>query len=54
MIKMKKILSIIFISLLLSENSYAESSWFEIKHKNNTSKHWNLNIEKDISSPFGD
>jgi hypothetical protein len=47
---MKKLLSIIFVFLLLSGNVYAESSWFEIKNKNNnTSYHFNLKKVEEIS-----
>ena len=47
---MKKLFStILVLGLLLGGNAYAESSWFEIKHKNNTSKHWNLNKAEEIA-----
>jgi len=45
----KKLLSIIFVSVLLSGNAYAASSWFEIKSKNNTSKLWNLKKAEEIA-----
>ena len=37
------------LCLLLGGNVYSESSWFEIKDKNNTSKHWNLNKAEEIA-----
>ena len=47
---MKKLFSLILVlGLLWGENVYAESSWFEIKDKNNTSKHWNLNKAEEIA-----
>ena len=46
---MKKLLGIVVLGLFLSGNSYSESSWFEIKSKNNTSKHWNLNKAEEIA-----
>ena len=46
---MKKIVLVLVLGLLLSGNVYPESSWFEIKDKNNTSKHWNLNKAEGIS-----
>ena len=47
---MKKFLSIIFVSVLLSGNGYAESSWFEvINDDDNTSYHFNLKKVEEIS-----
>ena len=47
---MKKLLSIIFVSVLLSGNAYAESSWFEITNDDdNTSYHFNLKKVEEIS-----
>jgi len=46
---MKKLSSILVLCLLFSFNSYAASSWFEIKSKNNTSKLWNLKKAEEIA-----
>ncbi len=46
---MKKLLGIVVLVLLCSNIVLAASSWFEIKLKNNTSKHWNLKKAEEIA-----